>query len=81
MLKLQFAWVKFHTKENAKYYPAFIHPNEPDGKNRAQEVIGDYLSDVKHIYFDIAKDGDIGKKKTGFTALKKFNKKFGFSYE
>lgn len=82
LLKLQFGWVKLHTKENAKYYPAFIYPVDSDGKRRAQEVTVDgYVSDVKNIFFDIAEDNDIGKKKTGFTALNKFNKKFGFSYK
>ena len=79
LLKLQFAWVKFHLKKNAKFYPAFIYPVDTDGKRRAQKVTRTgYVTDTKSIFFDIG-DDNIEKDTSEVGKLNKLNKKFGFS--
>lgn len=80
---LQFGWIKYYSRKNAKYYPGFIYPVDTDGYERAQEVTGDgYVSDKKNRFFHSAKNvsNDL-KVKSGVAALKFFNEKFNFSYE
>lgn len=79
LIGLEFAWVKF--SQNDKYRPAFLHPVDSDGIQRAQEVTTEgYISDEKLSF--VGFECDIPEQKKAAAQIKKLkilNKKFNFS--
>lgn len=80
--KLPFSWMKFHEKKNAKFFPAFVYPPDPDGKCRAQWVTATgNISKTKNEFHEFHQSlPDKFKEKTEICALKQFNEKFKFSF-
>lgn len=79
--KMDFGWIKFSKAQNCKYSPGFIHP--VGGDKRCARKIG-ATGSVGNItkFFDYKKNVDVEEKGTAeISALKRFNKKFNFSFE
>lgn len=81
LLRLKFGWIKF--TDNEKFRPGFVHPADPDGKTRAQEVTSNgYVSDEKLLFSSFKEDIPKHLKyQAQVKKLKLLNKKFNFSLE
>ncbi|KAJ6647775.1 hypothetical protein Bhyg_02998, partial [Pseudolycoriella hygida] len=83
LLKLEFAWVKFGRAKKSLYFPAFIHPKDKDGVNRAQKISANgYVSNAKSEFFDSQKNIPEENKGTEqLRFLSKFNHNFSCSFK
>lgn len=80
---LKFGWMKYSTFKSAKFLPGFVCSAEADGTCQAQSVKADGdVTGKTNTGFEFSEnvDDDL-KDKAAKLALKKFNKKFYFSYE
>lgn len=79
---LQFGWMTFHPQKD-KFCPAFAHPPDLEGIRKAQKITANgCISKTKVKFFDFSEcPPEEQKEKAEVAALKKFNKKFYFSFK
>lgn len=82
LVNLRFGWIKFHTNKNTRARPSFVHPPDKDGVSRAQNVTtSGYTSKRKNEFFEYKENiPDSEKDQQEVSALKKFNKRYKFSF-
>lgn len=82
LVKLRFGWIKFHSNKNTRARPGFVHPPDEDGLSRAQNItISGFASKRKNEFFEYKENIPDGEKdQQDVAALKKFNKRYKFSF-